>query len=140
MPQGGPHITADEARAHDTLPFIWMVADYVMERDRRAWWMRHWLLRTRAIQTSQVFEREEPVLLVVNDADDELWQPIGTGDAGPDGKIGHLWHALDEDRTLIDVATSSRARAPCANASAAPGSGSATSRASSRVSLGPARW
>jgi hypothetical protein len=104
VPEGGPHISADEARAHDTLPFIWMVADYAMARDRRAWWMRHWLLRTRAIQTAEVFERDEPVLLVVNDADDDLWQLIGSSDAGEDGKIGHLWHALDEDPTLIDVA------------------------------------
>jgi hypothetical protein len=104
VPEGGPHIGAEEARAHDTLPFIWMVADYVMARDRRAWWMRHWLLRTRAIQTAEVFERREPVLLVVNDADDDLWQLIGTSDARSDGKIGHLWHALDEDSTLIDVA------------------------------------
>jgi hypothetical protein len=104
VPEGGPHIGADEARAHDTLPFIWMVADFVMERDRRAWWMRHWLLGTRAIETAQVFALEEPVLLVVNDADDDLWQLIGSSDAGPDPKIGHLWHAFDEDPTLIDVA------------------------------------
>jgi hypothetical protein len=104
VPEGGPHIGAEEARAHDTLPFIWWVADHVMKRDRRAWWMRHWLLRTRAIQTAEVFERTEPVLVVVNDADDDLWQLIGASDAGPDGKIGHLWHALDEDPTLIDVA------------------------------------
>ena len=104
VPEGGPHLTAAEARAHDTLPFIWMVADHVMERDRRAWWMRHWLLGTHAISTAQVFDRTEPVLLVVHDADDDVWQLIGTSDAGPDGKIGHLWHALDEDQTLIDVA------------------------------------
>ena len=104
VPEGGPHIGAEEARAHDTLPFVWWVADNVIAHDRRAWWMLHWLVGTRAIQTAEVFARAEPVLLVVNDADDDLWQLIGTSDAGPDGKLGHLWHALDEDPTLIDVA------------------------------------
>ena len=103
VPQGGPDLTAAAARAHDDLRFVWWVADMVMARDRRAWWMRHWLEGTRAIQTRQVFDRDEPVLLVVNDADDELWQLIGTSDAGPDGLIGHLYHAVDEDPTLADV-------------------------------------
>jgi hypothetical protein len=103
VPEGGPDLTSEQARAHADLPSIWLVADHVMERDRRAWWMRHWLLGTRAIQTRQVIDREEPVLLVANDAGDDLWQLIGTGDAGPDGKIGHLYHAVDEDPTLIDV-------------------------------------
>ena len=103
VPEGGPDLTADEARAHDTLPFIWWVADEVMARDRRAWWMRHWILGTPAIQTIEVFERREPVLLVVNDDDDELWQLIGRSDAGPDGTVGHLYHAVDEDPTLVDV-------------------------------------
>jgi hypothetical protein len=103
VPEGGPHLTADEARAHDTLPFIWHVADCVMERDRRAWWLRHWLLGTRAIQTPQVFELEEPILLVVHDDDDELWQLIGTTGGGREAKLGHLWHSIDEDPTLVDV-------------------------------------
>ena len=101
VPQGGPDLTAAQARAHEDLPFIWWVADQVMERDRRAWWMRHWLLGTRAIQTRQVFEVEEPILLVCND--DDLWQLIGSSDAGPDGVIGHLFHAVDEDPTLAEV-------------------------------------
>jgi hypothetical protein len=103
VPEGGPHIGAEEARAHVDLPFIWAVADEVMACDRRAWWMRHWLLGTRAILTPQVFDRSEPILLVVNDEDDELWQLIGASDAGEDGSIGHLWHAVDEDPTLVDV-------------------------------------
>ncbi len=103
VPEGGPHLTAAQARAHEDLPFIWWVADQVMERDRRALWMRHWLLGTMAIQTRQVFEREEPILLVVNDDEDDLWQLIGLSDAGPDGAIGHLFHAVDEDRTLAEV-------------------------------------
>ncbi len=103
VPEGGPDLSAERARAHGDLPFVWWVADQVMDRDRRAWWMRHWLLRTNAIQTAQVFNRDEPVLLISNDADDDLWQLVGSSDAGPDGKTGHLYHAVDEDPTLIDV-------------------------------------
>jgi hypothetical protein len=104
VPQGGPDLTAEQARAHEDLPFVWWVADRVMERDRRAWWMRHWLLGTTCIQTVEVFECREPIMLVGNDADDGLWQLIGTTDADSGtGKIGHLHHAVDEDPTLIDV-------------------------------------
>ena len=103
VPEGGPHLDAEAARAHEDLPFIWAVTDAVMARDRRAWWMRHWLLGTPAILTPEVFERHEPILLVSNDADDELWQLIGKSDAGTQAKFGHLWHAVDEDPTLIDV-------------------------------------
>lgn len=104
VPEGGPDLTAEQARAHDTLPFIWWVADTVMERDRRARWMRHWLLGTFSIQTLEVFERREPVLLVVNEADDGLWQLIGSTDADSStGKIGHLYHAIDNDPTMLDI-------------------------------------
>lgn len=103
VPQGGPDITAEQARAHEDLPFVWWVADHVFAQDRRAWWMRHWLLRSRCIQTAQVFELREPVLLIGHDADDGLWQLIGTTDAGSDGKIGHLSHAIDEDQSLLEV-------------------------------------
>ncbi len=74
-----------------------------MRLDRRAWWMGHWLLGTRAIQMPQVLAGEEPILLVVNDAADELWQLIGTTDGGPEGQIAHLHHAVDHDPTLLDV-------------------------------------
>jgi hypothetical protein len=104
VPQGGPDLAADQARAHEDLPFIWWVADQVMGRDRRAWWMQHWLLGTTCIQTAEVFERREPVLLVSHEADDGIWQLIGTSDAdAATGRIGHLHHAVDEDPTLIDV-------------------------------------
>ncbi|MFE5507419.1 MULTISPECIES: hypothetical protein [Amycolatopsis] len=104
VPQGGPDLTADESRAHEDLPFVWAVADEVMRRDRRAWWMRHWLLRTLCVQTREVFERREPILLVRHDADDGMWQLVGASDAdGDTGKVGHLHHAIDEDPTLIDV-------------------------------------
>lgn len=104
VPQGGPDLTADKARAHEDLPFIWWVTDQVMRRDRRAWWMRHWLLRTSCIQTLGVFERREPVLLVQHDANDGTWQLIGASDADSStAKIGHLHQAIDEDPSLIDV-------------------------------------
>ena len=103
VPQGGPDLTADQARAHDTLPFVWWVADLVMDRDRRARWMRHWLAGTNCVQTAEVFERREPVLSVVNGAGDGMWQLAGTTDAGAGGKVGHLHHAIDEDPTLVDV-------------------------------------
>jgi hypothetical protein len=62
-----------------------------MRHDRRAWWMRHWLLDTSCIQTLEVFERREPVLLIGHDADDGIWQLIGASDADVDtGKVGHL--------------------------------------------------
>lgn len=102
VPQGGPDLTAEQARVHEDLPFIWWVVDQVMERDPRAWWMRHWLLGTRCIQTVEVFEKHEPVLSVSHD-DDGLWQLIGSTDAGDEGRIGHLHHAVDEDPTLMDV-------------------------------------
>jgi hypothetical protein len=103
VPQGGPDLTAGEARAHEDLRFVWWVADHAMERDRRAWWMRHWLLGTRCIQTIEVLELREPVLLTCNDVDDQIWQLIGTTDARSSGRIGHLHHAVDEDPTLVDV-------------------------------------
>ncbi|XVU29707.1 hypothetical protein ACQPZJ_22285 [Actinoplanes sp. CA-054009] len=104
VPEGGPDLSADEARAHEDLPFMWWVADRVMERDRRAYWLRHWLLGTNSIQTAEVFERTEPILYVSHDADDGIWQLIGASDANPKtGKLGHLSHAIDEDPTLIDI-------------------------------------
>jgi hypothetical protein len=104
VPEGGPDLTADQARADESLPFIWWVVDQVMERDRRAWWMRHWLLGTNCIQTGEVFDRREPVLYVSHDSADGMWQLIGASAADPaTGKIGHLHHSVDEDPTLIDV-------------------------------------
>jgi hypothetical protein len=101
--QGGPDLTAEQARAHEDLPFVFWVGDQVMDRDRRARWMLHWLLGTTSIRTPQVWECREPVLLVGHDADDGIWQLIGTTGGGTEGKVGHLHHAIDEDPTLIDV-------------------------------------
>ncbi|WP_306361425.1 hypothetical protein [Nocardia sp. CC227C] len=102
VPQGGPDFTADQARAHQDLPFIWWVVDRVMERDTRTWWMRHWLFGTQCIQTIEVFEKQEPILSVSHH-DDGIWQLIGPTDARDQGRIGHLHHAIDEDPALIDV-------------------------------------
>ena len=105
VPEGGPDLTAEQARAHQDLEFIWFVADTVMARDRRAWWLQHWLYGTPSIATAEVFDLSEPVLLVTNDSDDELWQLIGESDPGDidDAKLSHLYHAVDEDPTLLDV-------------------------------------
>ncbi|WP_344088833.1 hypothetical protein [Luedemannella helvata] len=104
VPEGGPDLTAAEARAHPDLPFIWWVVDRVMERDRRARWMKHWLLGTTSIQTGEVFDRKEPILYVSHDADDGVWQLIGAGNAVPaSGKLSHLHHAVEHDLTLLDV-------------------------------------
>jgi hypothetical protein len=103
VPQGGPDLTAEQSRAHEVLPFIWGVTDHVMKLDRRAAWMRHWLVGTTSIQTHEVFEFAEPILLVSHD-DDGMWQLIGTTDANSEnGSIGHLHHAIDTDPSLIDV-------------------------------------
>jgi hypothetical protein len=104
VPQGGPDLTAAQARAHEDVAFIWAVADLVMARDRRAWWMRHWLLGTTCVQTAEVYARSEPVLWVSHDADDGVWQLIGASAADSStGKFGHLFHAVDNDPTLLDV-------------------------------------
>jgi hypothetical protein len=65
--------------------------------------MYHWLIGSTAIETPQVAERIEPVLLVALDDDERLpWQLIGTSDAGNDGKIEHLHHHLEQDPTLLE--------------------------------------
>ena len=51
VPEGGPDLTAEQARAHGDLEFVWWVVDQVMERDRRAWWLRHWVLGTPAARS-----------------------------------------------------------------------------------------
>lgn len=103
VPQGGPHLTAAQAKAHVDLEFIWAVVDVVVQRDRRAWWLQHWLRGTAAISTPEVFAVSEPILLVQHDADDGVWQLIGPTDAGDDAKLAHLVHAIDADPTLLDV-------------------------------------
>ncbi|GIF76110.1 hypothetical protein [Asanoa siamensis] len=101
VPEGGPHLTADQARAHEDLPFVWAVVDQVMDRDRRARWMRHWLLGTTCAQTPATRDRREPVLSVTHA--DGAWQLGGTSDAAGTATISHLSHAIDADPTLLDV-------------------------------------
>lgn len=41
---------------------------------------------------------------MVNEADDGLWQLIGSTDADSStGKIGHLYHAIDKDPTMLAI-------------------------------------
>lgn len=82
---------------------MWWVIDWIFQRDRRAHWLRHWLLGTACIQTRQFFKRDEPVLLIAHGCDDEMWQLSGASDAGLGVMIGHLSHAIDEDDSLLDV-------------------------------------
>jgi hypothetical protein len=103
VPESGPDLTAEEARAHDTLPFVWWVAEEAMDRDRRACWLWHWLIGTTAVQTPEVFELSEPILLVSHDEEDGVWQLIGATSAHGEPTIGHLYHAVDEDPTLLDI-------------------------------------
>ncbi|NUS42130.1 MAG: hypothetical protein HOQ24_00290 [Mycobacteriaceae bacterium] len=103
VPQGGPDLTAEQARAHEDLPFVWWVADHVLERDRRARWMRHWLMGTKCVLTAEVFELDEPVLLVAHEAGG-VWQLIGASGGDVDtAHFQHLHHSVDEDPTLVDV-------------------------------------
>lgn len=106
VPQGGPHLTAARARAHEDLRFVWAVADTVMDRDPRAWWMRHWLFGTLAIATPQVVDGAEPVLVVVRDKGGHggpEWSMSGsTAASDPLGaaRVLHLSHVLDSDPTV----------------------------------------
>src|SRR5882757_2023558 len=64
-----------------------------------------WLSRTLAITTPQVHRFEEPVLLVLNDTNDndKYWQLIGESDADKDGVVMHLYHAVEQDPTLAET-------------------------------------
>lgn len=104
VPQGGAHLSADEAREHEDLPFIWAVVDSVMALDSRAGWLRHCVLGTTSIATAAVLAGEEPVLYISHDAEDGMWQFVGSSDATVEnGRIGHLHHIVELDATLIDV-------------------------------------
>lgn len=102
VPEGGPDLTREEALAHPDLKYIWYVVDEVLAQDRRAWWMEHYLRGTRAFATKPVVDGGEPVRHVVRDDDGE-WQLLcGTVEAD-EAHLFHLHHALDRDRTLLDV-------------------------------------
>lgn len=103
VPEGGPDLTRDEALAHEDLRFIWYVADNVMLQDRRAWWMEHWLRGTGAFVTAPVARGVEPVRHVVRTPEGEWHLLCGTPGAEQDAHLSHLHHALDRDRTLLEV-------------------------------------
>lgn len=105
VPQGGPHLSADEARAHEDLPYIWHVVNSVLSLDRRGRQLWHRARGTITIVTGAVADGSEPVLLLCNDEDEEppMWQAIGHTPADPaSGRIIHLDH-LFTDPTLADV-------------------------------------
>jgi hypothetical protein len=102
VPQGGPDLTRDEGLAHEDIEFVWYVADEVMDRDRRARWMTHWLLGTPALVTEPVLNGTAPVRHVVRDEDGE-WQLLCGTVPTDDAHLFHLFHALDRDPELLDV-------------------------------------
>jgi len=101
VPEGGPDLGRDAAQAHDTLPFVWWVVDEVMAQDRRAWWLVHYLRGTRSFATSPVADGAEPVRHVALEEDG--WQLLCGTVPADDPQILHLHHALDRDRTLLEV-------------------------------------
>jgi hypothetical protein len=103
VPEGGPDLTREQALAHEDLKFIWFVADEVMAQDRRAQWMTHWVLATVAYVTEPVLHETSPVRHVVRDREDGDWQLLCGTTAGDEPHLFHLFHALDHDRTLLDV-------------------------------------
>lgn len=104
VPEGGPDLSRESALAHEDLPFVWFVADWVLLRDPRARWLLHWLKGTRAIATPEVESGADPVLYVQHDEDDGLWQCIGiTSPDGATGVILHLSHLIDADPSLMDA-------------------------------------
>ena len=102
VPEGGPDLTREQALAHGDLPFVWFVADQVMVQDRRAHWMLHWLRGTPAYVTEPVASGAAPVRHVFLDADGE-WQLLCGTVAPEQPRVAHLYHALDQDPTLVDV-------------------------------------
>ncbi len=104
VPEGGPDLTREEALAHDTLDYVWWVADEAMLQDRRAQWMLHWLHHTMAIATAPVADGREPVRIVARDDDERAdWQLLCGTVPSDDPKPYHLFHALDRDQSLLEV-------------------------------------
>lgn len=102
VPEGGPDLLREEALAHDTLDFVWWVADEVLHQDRRANWMVHWLRETPAMATAPVLAGEQ-VRQVVRDADGG-WQLLCDTVEPDDLRTYHLFHAFDRDPSLVEVA------------------------------------
>jgi hypothetical protein len=102
VPEGGPDLTREAALAHDTLPFVWWVADEVLIQDRRANWMVHWILQTGALATRPVVDGTAPIRHVVRQDDGE-WQLLCGTVEPEDPQVYHLFHALDRDPSLLEV-------------------------------------
>jgi hypothetical protein len=101
VPEGGPDLTREQALGHDTLDYVWWVADEALRQDRRAWWMEHYLHGTRAFATGPVVDGAAPVRHVVREADG--WQLLCSTVEPDRAHVFHLHHALDRDRTLLEV-------------------------------------
>lgn len=100
VPEGGPDLTREQALAHDTLDYVWWVADNVMLQDRRALWMEHWLRRTPALATAYVVHDEAPVQAVHRDADGG-WILLHDEATKDELQPFHLFHAIDRDQALL---------------------------------------
>jgi hypothetical protein len=101
VPEGGPDLTRAEALAHDDLEYVWFVVDEVMEQDRRARWMKHWLIGTPALVSDGVLAETAPVRRVELRDEDEWLLRENHDAAGL--RTAHLFHSLDRDPSLIDV-------------------------------------
>lgn len=103
VPQGGPDLTRNEALAHTDLEYIWFVANNVMEHDRRAMWMEHWLSGEWAFVTPRVNEVARTARWVARDHDGRFQMfEAPRGDTGEPVVI-HLYHALDADPSLVEI-------------------------------------
>jgi hypothetical protein len=104
VPQGGPDITAEEARADVDLPFIWHVAREVLDNDGRGRWMVLSFLRVPVFATPPVAADEEPVRSVVRDGEGEWALLCGTvpPETAATGALT-LTDAIDRDPTLREV-------------------------------------
>jgi hypothetical protein len=104
VPEGGPDLTAAEAKAHEDLPFVWHVAERVLDEDSRGQWMLLSFKRVPVFATPRVAAGEEPVRSVVRDREGEWWLLCGTvpPDTASTGGLT-LTDAIDLDPTLRDV-------------------------------------
>ena len=100
VPEGGPDLLREEALAHEDLDFVWAVADAVLQQDRRANWMVHWLRGTPAQAARGVIDGSEQVRRVVRDGGG--WHLLGGTDEPQD--TVPLSQAFDRDPTLVEVA------------------------------------
>jgi hypothetical protein len=102
VPQGGPDLTREEALGHADIAYVWFVADNVMEEDRRALWMQHWLWQTPASVTDGVLAEMAPVREVVRDKEGDWILRDGSPD-DDELRVLHLFHAIDRDVSLLEV-------------------------------------